>query len=155
MRRTYLLANKDLDRIFGFETELELSLPRTPQEGIRSSIDLIFSREKHDLVIGKVFVVDRIKGNGLAGIVDLNTKKRLTTDEVNPFRNYNIRLKGHYLGELGKYLSNDMSIYDKIVVVRSEVAPWIQTVMEQRIPEWSLRTAINDKPTAQSAYFSR
>ena len=44
MRFTYLLADRELDRLFGFKTELALSCLSTPQEGIKSLIAMAFPK---------------------------------------------------------------------------------------------------------------
>ena len=160
MRRTYLLSDKDLDRLFGFKLELELALPTTPQDGIRSSIDLNFGDEGHDLVIGEVFVVDNVMNGGLAGRVDLWTDEELSPEDfdprrdsrvfpdyVNPRRNQGIRVQGHYFPALEKYLSGpgqEMALYDKIVVARSSAAPSLKYFMMGLVPEFNLRIAIDN-----------
>lgn len=147
MRLTYLLADRELDRLFGFKTELALSLPGTPREGIKSLIDMAFYKdplfgEYREPTIKDVFVVDNNEDSGLVGMVNLDTRKRLYADDVNPRRNSKIRLNGAYLEELTKYL-DQVGAFDKIVVARSQIAPEIRRDIERIVPGAFRRIAIH------------
>ncbi len=146
MRLTYLLADRELDRLFGFKTELVLSASKTPQEGIKSLVNMAFLKdplygEYHEPTIRDVFVVDNNEGRGLVGMVNLDTRKRLYADDVNPFRNPRIRLNGTYLDELKKYL-DEVGAFDKIVVARSRISPEVRKEMERLVPGAFRRIAI-------------
>lgn len=147
MRLTYLLADKELDQLFGFKTELALSLPGTPREGIKSLIDMAFYKdplfgEYREPTIRDVFVVDSNEDGGLVGVVNLDTRQRLYADDVNPRRNPKIRLNGTYVEELTKYL-DAVGAFDKIVVARSEISPQVRRDIERLVPEAFRRIAIN------------
>jgi len=147
MRLTYLLADKELDKLFGFKTELSLSCPSTPQDGIKSLVHMAFPKdplfgEYYEPTIGDVFVVDNTEDRGLVGLVNLDTKKRLYADEVNPFRNPRIQLSGTYSDELRKYVDK-AGAFDKIIVARSGISPEVRRDMERLVPGAFRRIAIH------------
>ncbi|MEW5897341.1 MAG: hypothetical protein AB1668_06620 [Nanoarchaeota archaeon] len=159
MKLTYLLADRELDRLFGFKTELSLSVPQTPKEGIKNLIHTAFPkdplyREHYEPTFWDVFVVDRIDGKGLVGIVDFGVERVLNVDDVNPLRNRAIRVdvgnQFTYLDNLKLYLTGE-STFDKIVVARSRIAPEVRRDMERLVPEPFLRIAIN--PEGREGYY--
>src|SRR3989338_5363607 len=147
MRLTYLLADTELDKLFGFKTELSLSAPSTPQEGIKSLVHVAFPKdplfgEYYEPAIGDIFVVDNTENKGLVGVVNLDTKRRLYADDVNPFRNPRIRLNGTYLDELKNYL-DEVGAFDKVVVARSQISTGVRKDMERLVPGAFRRIAIH------------
>lgn len=140
MKYTYLLSSKILDRLFGFKLQCALSLTDTPRDGVERMINTEFYEDKHDLVIGDVFVIDTIKSKGMAGIVNL--EKELTSDDVNPRNNPDIRIEGNFLDELDEYLDNDIVQYDKIVVVNTDVSQHLATYLKKKILPHFLRVAV-------------
>ena len=151
MNRVYIVADRELDRGFGFKLELAQTLLRagmSAQEGyIRDRINDTFYEEHLVPRVGEVFVVHRTEGNGLVGRVNVHTSKKLFSDDVSPQQNPKIRLKETYLEELRKYLAEE-SADDRIVVAPSQVAHKVKEDVERLIVELYLKVAI-PKPTSR------
>ncbi|MBI2498837.1 hypothetical protein HYV88_01185 [Candidatus Woesearchaeota archaeon] len=147
MRHAYLLADGELDRMFGFKFEqAQVLIPTgiSPQE--YHIVDTIRWRYKYEPTVRDVLVVENNEDRGLVGKVNVHTKKRLYANDVSPRMNSNLRLSGDYFDELKNYLIEE-SDSDRIVIAHSRISPAVKKDMEKLVGELYLRAEIFPETT--------
>ena len=142
MRHAYLLADSQLDRMFGFvfkQAQVLIPTGMSPQEF--HIVDTIRRAYHYEPTVRDVLVVEDNEGHGLVGRVNVHSKKRLYANDDSPRMNQDIRLDGNYIYELKNYLIEENKA-DKIVIARSKISPAVQKDMERLVGNLYLRAKI-------------
>jgi hypothetical protein len=144
MEYAYLLADSDLDRMFGFKlVQAQVLIPRGISQQEFHITNAIQRNYKYKPVVRDVFVVWNNDNNerDLIGKINVHSKKQFDVSKVSLRMNPDIRLNGSYLDELKKYLIEN-SKYDKVVIARSRISPSVKADMERLVGELHLRAEI-------------
>ena len=142
MRYVYLLADCQLDRLFGFVLEqVQIMIPIGVSGQEFHITDIIKNVYKYEPTVRDVLVVVNNEGKGLVGKINVHSRKKIFTNDAYPGINSDIRLEGDYLDELKNYLIEENEA-DRIVIAYSEISPAVKRDMERLVGDLYLRAEI-------------
>lgn len=94
MKHAYLLADRQLDRMFGFVFEQDLV--QIPMEMSLQEFHIAYKIRgayNYEPTVRDVLVVEDNEGHGLVGKVNVHSKKRLFVDDVSPRMNREYKVR--------------------------------------------------------------
>lgn len=150
MNYTYLFADEESDKLFGFHLTLALRL-----EPLRMSLQehYILQRARRyfnsEPVVGDIVVVGPTPRSKIVRRVDVQGRRRADPTDLSLSMEMDVVVAGDYPEPLRGYLAEETP-YDKIVIAQRKIAHDVHKDLERMISQLSLRAVINSIATGRN-----